>query len=33
MLSRAEIEQNDKWRIEDIYANDTLWEEDYKKTL
>lgn len=33
MLSRAEIEQNDKWRIEDIYANDTLWEEDYKKFL
>lgn len=33
MLSRQEIRQEDKWRIEDIYANDTLWEEDYKKFL
>ena len=33
MLSRAEIEQNDKWRIEDIYASDALWEEDYKRFL
>ena len=33
MLSRAEIEQSDKWRIEDIYASDALWEEDYKRFL
>ena len=31
MLSRQEIKPEDKWRIEDIYASDTLWEEDYKK--
>lgn len=28
---RAEIPEKSRWSIEDIYANDELWEEDYKK--
>ncbi|MCX7708958.1 MAG: oligoendopeptidase F [Clostridia bacterium] len=28
---REEIESKYKWRLEDIYSNDSLWEEDFKK--
>lgn len=29
--SRNEIDKRYKWRLEDIYPSDGLWEEDYKK--
>ncbi|MDI6600704.1 MAG: oligoendopeptidase F [Thermoanaerobacteraceae bacterium] len=29
--SREDIDARYKWRLEDIYADDRLWEEDYKK--
>lgn len=29
--SRAEVPEEDKWAIEDIYASDELWEKDYEK--
>lgn len=28
---RAELAQQDKWAIEDIYATDELWEADLEK--
>lgn len=28
---REEIDSKDKWRLEDIYANNQLWEDDLKK--
>lgn len=28
---RAEIDAKYKWKLEDIYANDSEWEEDFKK--
>ena len=31
--SRDEIAQCDKWRIEDLYASDKLWEADYEKCV
>lgn len=28
---RSEINAADKWRLEDMYENDTLWEKDFEK--
>ena len=30
---RSEIAQQDKWRIEDIYATDEAWEADYNECI
>ena len=30
---RSEIAQQDKWRIEDIYATDEAWEADYDECI
>lgn len=32
LKSRSEIEDKYKWRLEDIYENEELWEEDFQKT-
>lgn len=32
LKDRSEIEDKYKWRLEDIYENENLWEEDYNKT-
>lgn len=32
MRNRNEIDEKYKWRLEDIYENEELWEEDYKST-
>ncbi|WP_420840560.1 oligoendopeptidase F [Caldicoprobacter algeriensis] len=32
LRSRSEIDEKYKWRLEDIYENEELWEEDYKST-
>ncbi len=32
LKDRSEIEDKYKWRLEDIYENENLWEEDYSKT-
>ena len=29
--TREQIDVADKWKVEDIYASDQLWEEDYQK--
>lgn len=29
--TRAQINEKDKWRIEDLYASDDLWEADFQK--
>lgn len=29
--TRAEIAAGDKWRLEDIYADETLWQADFRK--
>lgn len=31
VLLRSEQKPEDKWKIEDIYASDALWEEDFSK--
>ncbi len=31
LKKREEIDVKDKWRLEDIYANNQLWEDDLKK--
>lgn len=31
VILRSEQNAKDKWKIEDIYANDALWEADYNK--
>ncbi|MHB1044067.1 MAG: oligoendopeptidase F [Eubacteriales bacterium] len=31
--ARPEIPEKYKWRLEDIYASDGLWEKDYQKTM
>lgn len=31
LKSRNEIEEKDKWAIEDLYANDFLWKKDFEK--
>jgi oligoendopeptidase F len=31
LKERSEIDERYKWRLEDIYENEELWEEDYKK--
>lgn len=28
---REEVQQQDKWRIEDLYSSDTVWEQDFTK--
>lgn len=28
---REEVQQQDKWRIEDLYSGDTVWEQDFTK--
>ena len=28
---RSEIDAADKWRLEDLYENDDIWEKDFKK--
>jgi len=33
MLSRSEVKPEEKWRVQDLYESDALWEEDYKKLL
>ncbi|MFO7154945.1 MAG: oligoendopeptidase F, partial [Caldicoprobacter oshimai] len=32
LRNRNEIDEKYKWRLEDIYENEELWEEDYKST-
>jgi oligoendopeptidase F len=32
LRNRSEIDEKYKWRLEDIYENEELWEEDYKST-
>lgn len=32
LKKRSEVEKEFKWRIEDLYASDKQWEEEYKKT-
>ena len=32
-LLRSEIAAEDKWRVEDIYESDEVWEADYNKCL
>ncbi len=32
-MKRQDVKTERKWKIEDIYASDELWEEDYKKAL
>ncbi|NNG65901.1 oligoendopeptidase F [Caldanaerobacter subterraneus] len=31
LRERSEIDERYKWRLEDIYENEELWEEDYRK--
>lgn len=31
VVSRSEIDSIFKWRVEDIYESDSLWEEDYRR--
>ncbi|KUK07814.1 MAG: Oligoendopeptidase F, partial [Caldanaerobacter subterraneus] len=31
LRERSEIDERYKWRLEDIYKNEELWEEDYRK--
>lgn len=33
LAKRSEINQEDKWKIEDLYQTDELWEEEYKAVL
>ena len=30
-MLRKEVEERLKWKLEDIYASDEIWEQDYKK--
>ncbi|NLX70894.1 MAG: oligoendopeptidase F [Clostridiales bacterium] len=32
LKNRSEIDDKYKWKLEDIYENEELWEEDFKKT-
>jgi len=31
LLERSEIDDGYKWRVQDIYADDNLWEKDFEK--
>lgn len=28
---REQVQQQDKWKIEDLYSSDTVWEQDFKR--
>ena len=29
--ARCEMKKEDQWKIEDLYASDELWEQDFQK--
>lgn len=32
LKKRSEVDSENKWSIEDLFANDELWKEEYSKT-